>query len=98
MVERTPEENANRHVNRQHEIEWATSSIVAPAQAQLEAENVECEAVVRHGKPAETIIRLSEQYDVRHIVVGRRGQSALKNLIFGSVSGKLVQTSPVPRD
>jgi nucleotide-binding universal stress UspA family protein len=92
----TPEENATRHVHRQEEIERATSSIVGPAQAQMEAEHVECEAVVRHGKPAETLIRLSGEYDARQIVVGRRGQSKLKNLIFGSVSGKLVQTSPIP--
>ncbi|MGI9354178.1 MAG: universal stress protein [Rhizobiaceae bacterium] len=30
------------------------------------------------------------------MVVGRRGQSGIKNLIFGSVAGNLIQTSPVP--
>ena len=69
---------------------------LAQLQARMKAEHIACDAVVRHGQPAETLIRLSEEYGVRLIVVGRRGQSSLKNLIFGSVSGKLIQTSPIP--
>lgn len=92
----TPEENAERHMRREQEIEKATSSVVAPAEAKMKADKVDCVSVVRHGQPAETLIKLSEEHDVQHIVVGRRGQSGLKNLMFGSVAGNLIQTSPIP--
>lgn len=92
----TPEENAERHMRREQEIDKAASSVVAPAEALLTAEGIDCETVVLHGPPAETLIRLADKHDVQQIVVGRRGQSGIKSLIFGSVAGSLIQTSPVP--
>ena len=92
----TPEENAERHMRREMEIERATTSVVSPAEAQMKAQKIKCTSVVRHGQPAETLIKLSQEHDVQHIVIGRRGQSALKNLMFGSVAGNLIQTSPIP--
>ncbi len=92
----TPEENAERHMRREQEIEKATLSVVEPASALLEASGVEHETIVRHGPPAETLIELAEKHGVQQIVIGRRGQSGIKSLLFGSVAGNLVQTSPVP--
>jgi nucleotide-binding universal stress UspA family protein len=92
----TPEENAERHQRREQEIERATSGVVAPAAKLLEANGISHETIVRHGPPAETLIKLAEQHGVQQIVIGRRGQSGIKNLLFGSVAGNLVQTSPVP--
>lgn len=92
----TPEENAERHMRREQEIERATSGVVEPAVKLLAADGIEHETVVRHGPPAETLIKLAEKFRVQQIVIGRRGQSGIKNLLFGSVAGNLVQTSPVP--
>ncbi len=92
----TPEENAERHMRREQEIEKATSTVVDPAAEMLKSEGIDCETVVQHGPPAETIIKLAGKHDAKQIVIGRRGQSAIKNLIFGSVAGNLIQTSPVP--
>lgn len=92
----TPEENAERHMRREQEIERATKSVVAPAEMNLLEEGIDCETVVQHGPPAETLINLSKKYEVQQIVIGRRGQSRIQNLLFGSVAGSLVQTSPVP--
>ena len=92
----TPEENAERHVRREQEIERAKSSVVEPAARQLAEAGIEHDTVVRHGPPAETLIKLAEEYGVQQIVIGRRGQSGIKTLLFGSVAGNLVQTSPVP--
>ncbi|MGB7240918.1 MAG: universal stress protein [Sulfitobacter sp.] len=92
----TPEENAERHMRREQEIDRATTKVVEPAAAMLKAAGVDYETVVRHGPPAETLIKLAETHDVKQIVIGRRGQSGIKNLLFGSVAGNLVQTSPVP--
>lgn len=92
----TPEENAERHMRREQEIEKAKASVVAPAESILKAEGIDCESVVQHGPPAETLNKLARKYDVKQIVVGRRGQSGIKNMIFGSVAGNLIQTSEVP--
>lgn len=91
----TPEENAERHVRREQEIARATSSVVEPAAAFLKSEGVECETVVTHGPPAETLIKIAKKHDVQQIVIGRRGQTGIKSLLFGSVASNLVQTSPV---
>lgn len=92
----TPEENAERHGRREQDIERATQGVVEPAIAVLKSDGIDCEAVVRHGPPAETLVNLATKHEVQQIVIGRRGQSGIKNLLFGSVVGNLVQTSPVP--
>lgn len=92
----TPEENAERHKRREQEIDRAESGVVKPAADMLAALGIEHETVVRHGPPAQTLIELAEEYGVQQIVIGRRGQTGIKNLLFGSVAGNLVQTSPVP--
>lgn len=92
----TPEENAERHMRREQEIERATSGVVVPAEAFIKSLGIDCETIVRHGPPAETLINIAEEFNVKQIVIGRRGQSGIKSLLFGSVAGNLVQTSPVP--
>lgn len=92
----TPEENAERHMRREQEITRATETIVDPAAKILRAAGVDCQTVVTHGPPAETLIKLANKYEVAQIVIGRRGQSGIKALLFGSVAGNLIQTSPVP--
>ncbi|HAR53660.1 MAG TPA: universal stress protein, partial [Roseovarius nubinhibens] len=83
----TPEENAQRHERREAEIERANEMVVVPALARVTGEGIEAEGVVRHGQPAETLIRLARDHNAAQIVIGRRGQGGLKSLIFGSVAG-----------
>lgn len=92
----TPEENAERHGRREQEIARATEGVVNPAVALVKSQNIECDSVVTHGPPAETLIKIAKKHGVQQIVIGRRGQSGIKTLLFGSVAGNLVQTSPVP--
>lgn len=92
----TPEENAARHTRREQEIDRATSQVVEPAAERLREAGIEVETVVQHGPPAETLIRIAKEHEVAQIVIGRRGESGIKSLIFGSVAGNLIQTSPVP--
>ena len=92
----TPEENAERHKRRESEISRAEAGVVNPAQDKLKAKGFQVDAVVRHGAPAETLINLAHEHGVSEIIIGRRGQSGIKSLIFGSVAGSLIQTSPIP--
>ena len=92
----TPEENETRHKRREEELDKATQSVVVPVAAELKQQGIDVETVVRHGHPAGTIIELAESHDVAQIIIGRQGESGLKQMMFGSVAANLVQGSPVP--
>jgi len=92
----TPEENAQRHSRRESEIAKAHDLVVGPALTFLSEANIEVESIVRHGNPSETLIGIAKETGAAQIVIGRRGQSGLKSLIFGSVAGNLIQTAPIP--
>ena len=91
----TPEENAERHKRREGEISRAKKTIIDPAMEKLAGHNIKAESIVRHGAPVETLDELAKKHDVDQIVIGRRGQSGIKSLLFGSVAGSLIQTSEV---
>ena len=92
----TPQELEERHQRRESEIQRANDSILSPEIAALEAEGLKVETVVRHGKIAETLLELTSEFDISQIYVGRRGESRVHAMIFGSVTAALVQTSTVP--
>ena len=92
----TPQELEERHQRRESEIQRANDSILTPEIAALKADGLNVETVVHHGKIAETLLELGEQHGVTQIYIGRRGESRIQAMIFGSVSAALVQTSSVP--
>ena len=92
----TPQELEERHKRRESEIQRANDSVLNPELAALQAEGLNVETVVDHGKIAETLLELGNQRDVSQIYIGRRGESRMHAMIFGSVSAALVQTSSVP--
>lgn len=92
----TPTENEERHGQRQREIDHATENVIAPMRAIVEHAGVPVRTEVRHGKPSDTLIDLAEANDVVHIIVGRLGDSGLREAIFGSVASRLVQHATVP--
>ena len=92
----TPQELEERHKRRESEIERANDSVLNPELAALQAEGLKVETVVDHGKIAETLLDLGNQRDVSQIYIGRRGESRMHAMIFGSVSAALIQTSSVP--
>ncbi|MDC1287247.1 universal stress protein [Gammaproteobacteria bacterium] len=91
----TPQELEERHQRRESEIERANDAILASEHAVAVSEGIKVETVVRHGKIAETLIEVAKEYDVGQIYIGRRGES-LVQMIFGSVTAALIQTSDVP--
>ena len=92
----TPEENAERHQRRESEISRANEQVIAPVKEALEKAGFKVATIVRHGAPAETLIRIAHDFEASEIVFGRRGQSGIKSLLFGSVAGSLIQTSDIP--
>ena len=92
----TPQELEERHQRRESEIQRANDSILTPEIAALKADGLNVETVVHHGKIAETLLELGKQHGTSQIYIGRRGESRMHTMIFGSVSAALVQTSSVP--
>lgn len=92
----TAEENERRSVTKQRETESAQAGIVDPLLAELAAKGHTVEGLVRHGHPPEVLCEVADERSASHIVVGRRGQSRVRTLLFGSTPGNLIQTATVP--
>ncbi|MCY3770066.1 MAG: universal stress protein [Gammaproteobacteria bacterium] len=92
----TPEELEERHKRRESEIQRANDLILDAEAESLKDSGLAVETVVRHGKIAETLNELSDEYNVSQVYIGRLGESRVHSMIFGSVTAALVQSSTVP--
>jgi nucleotide-binding universal stress UspA family protein len=92
----TPAENERRHSQKQLEIKAAQEQVVDPAIALADEAGVPVEGLVRHGHPVDVILDLARERDAAYIVVGRTGDSRMRQAVFGSTPGHLVQLAPVP--
>lgn len=92
----TPEELEERHKRHDEEIAKAHAQVLDPIVELLKNQGLEVEGVVRHGHAAQVLCELVKEKHAIQVFVGRRGLSKLKALLYGSVSGSLVQMCPVP--
>jgi nucleotide-binding universal stress UspA family protein len=92
----TPSDNEERPRKRAEEIEHARTAVVAPMVALAEESGQRVRSEIRHGQPARTLLGLAKEAGATQIVVGRTGDSGFSEAVFGSVVGRLAQTSPVP--
>ena len=92
----TPMENEVRHKRREAELERAHAEIIDPLVESLRAQGVDAEGLIRHGHPAETINQLAAETGAGNIIIGRKGASAIKLHLFGSVPSMLVQIADQP--
>lgn len=93
----TPEELAERHHNKEAEIERAQTRILKPLAEKLRTNGIAVHCIVRHGNPADEIQKLVETEHASMLFAGRKGASnSLVEMLFGGVASALIQTSPVP--
>ena len=92
----TPTDNEERPRKRAEEIEQARLAVVNPMVGLAEQSGHKVRSEIRHGNPARTLLALAKEADASQIVVGRTGDSGFTEAVFGSVVGRLAQTSPVP--
>ena len=92
----TPSENEHRTASKQMEIAAADQQIMQPALASTEGFEVTAMTTIVHGSPAETLVSMAEKVDGAHIIVGRTGDSKLKQVLFGSTPSKLIQIATTP--
>jgi len=82
------------------EVEREQSShgqeVLRSALAALSGAGVELDSKVLSGPPAETLAEAAAAPDVDLVVVGSRGQGAVKRMLLGSVSDRLVHICPRP--
>ena len=63
---------------------------------ELEADDVECDYVIRDGKPSEIILKLSDEINADLIVMGTNGKDSLSDFILGSTAQNVIQKSQCP--
>ncbi len=92
----TPEENAERHMRREKEIQTAMDRVVTPALADLAKAGITARGVVRHGDVADTLNSVCVSEGADQIVVSRSSEGGFAKRIFGSSTANLVMSASVP--
>lgn len=67
--------------------------ILSRAAAEAKAAGVESESIMLTGSPAEALNERADLIDASMIVVGSRGQGAVKRVLLGSVADRLVHVA-----
>ncbi len=70
--------------------------LIHEALAKLGEPGVDVETNVLNGPPAESLAEAAAAPDVDLVVVGSRGKGAVKRMLLGSVSDRLVHICPKP--
>jgi len=92
----TPEELEERHKRRGEELARAESAVIGPLMEAISKGDVEVTSVIRYGHIADTLCTIANETGDAQIFIGRTGNSAIAARVFGSVTGSLAQTAPVP--
>lgn len=69
---------------------------LAPAEKILREKNVPFQSAYVVGIIPEEIQKYVEQHDIDLIVMGSHGQTAMRNLVLGSVATKVLATTTIP--
>jgi nucleotide-binding universal stress UspA family protein len=71
------------------DLREVAESVLARAEAELEAQGIEVVTHARAGEPAHVLLEIAEEQGADLIVVGARGLTSFQRFLLGSVSGKL---------
>lgn len=82
-------------MKRRYYSEQAQADL-APLAAALTSEGIAVKIVVRSGGPVEEIREYVRDHPIDAIIMGTHGRTGVRHLIVGSVTEKIVRTSPVP--
>lgn len=92
----TPEDNERRPVRKQVEIDAARSQVIEPLSRAAAGLGVEVESRIQHGDRVDVLLRIAEENETRHIVIGRTGDTGLRERLFGTLPAQLVRLATVP--
>ncbi len=66
------------------------------AQAQRYLADIRHQVLIQPGVVAETILDIAQAYNATEILIGKRGHRPLAEVVLGSVSQTVLETSPIP--
>lgn len=92
----TPQDNELQHVHREQEKDAAREQILQPLADLARKFDVEPELIVRHGDGVHVLEEIAGEREDRMIIVGRTGDSGLRERLFGGLPAHLVKSSGVP--
>jgi len=92
----SPAENEHRSASKAQEIAAAEEQIMKPALAIADAFSTTPTSIVVHGSPADQLVSIGSHKAASQIIVGRTGDSRLKQVLFGSTPVRLIQMSKTP--
>jgi nucleotide-binding universal stress UspA family protein len=72
------------------------AAALAPAEALLQKSGIPYQTTYRVGDVAEVIQAYAKEHNIDMIVMGSHGHGALKNLVMGSVTTKVLAATNVP--
>ena len=71
-------------------------SLVADVAHAASEAGVACETAVLHGHPHEVIVEYTEEHGVDLVVMGTHGRHGVQRFLLGSVTERVVRSSPMP--
>lgn len=92
----TPQENEERHAKNEAETKAAEEQVLQPMRQIAEENGGTADVLVRHGDPVEVLEDIAKKESARLLIVGRTGDTGLRQRMFGGLPSHLVQTAPVP--
>lgn len=93
----TPAENEERPIRKAAELKAAAEQVVEPlADLARQTDGVTLDTVLKHGQPVDTLLDLVDDRPITHIVLGRTGDSVLRQAVFGGLPIRLIHHTPVP--
>ena len=63
---------------------------------ELEADDVECEYILRDGNPSDVIIDVSEKNKIDLILMGTNGRNTISDYVIGSTTQNVIEKATCP--
>ncbi len=92
----TWEENEEQSKSRKEQIYHDRLELFPPIINKLKEQGITAASEVRFGHPAEVLAKSAEVKQAKMIVIGRRGLSKMRRMLFGSVASGVVHEAHCP--
>lgn len=92
----TVEDNETRPARRTAELAAAREQVLEPLAKVAAERGVHASTMARHGDPVDVLGDVARASGAALVVVGRTGDSGLRNRLFGTCAAQLAQQCPVP--
>ena len=63
---------------------------------ELEADDINCEYILRDGNPSDVIIHLVQKYNIDLILMGTNGRNSISDYLIGSTTQKVIERATCP--